>query len=145
MIDAAEPETSPARKRSFGLYAITILLVINAMLIALDVSRSYVSLGLDFGLAPPGGLSGSVIDQVLRLLTAASYFVVAIGIWTFRRWAWAALMILVGMALGEGILRYLRDEPRYLIMLFNIMIVFYLNQRSVQRLFRHDLPWSVPA
>jgi hypothetical protein len=133
------------QKRPFGLYAITILLVTNATLVALDVSRSYVSLGLEFGLAPPGGLIGTRIDAVLRLIAAGGYFAVAIGIWTLRRWAWAVLMILVGIALGEGIIRYLRHEPRYLIMLFNIMIVFYLNQRSVQQLFRHEQPSSAPA
>ena len=137
---AEESDNRRSSKRPFGLYAITFLLLVNAVLIALDVTRTYVSLGLDLGLAPSGALSHSDIDRVLRLLSAGGYLAVAIGIWTLRRWAWVALMIVVGIALGEGIIRYLRHEPRYLIMLFNVLIVFYLNQRNVQRLFRPDQP-----
>ena len=127
-----------SRKRPFGLYAITALLFTNSVLIALDVSHSPVGLGAALGL-PRWVLNTLVnvdLDRVLRILTAAGFFLVAIGIWTLHRWAWAVLMILVGAALGEGILRYNRGDPNYLIMLFNVLIVFYLNQRSVQRLFR---------
>ena len=140
----AEVEISEwhALKRPFGLYAITALLLINGTLVALDVSRSYVSVGIHLGLLRPvlAGLQAQDVDKVIRLLSAAGFFAVSIGIWTFRRWAWVALMIVVGMALGEGILRYLGREPRYLTMLLNVLIVFYLNQRNVQRLFRHNIP-----
>jgi hypothetical protein len=132
----AQPAQPRAAKRPFGLYAIVVLLLTNAALIALDVSRSYVSLGLDLGVTLPG-LDHARIDWLLRLLAAAGFVLVALGIWTLRRWAWVALMIVVGAALGEGLLRYARGEPRYLIMLFNVLIVFYLNQHSVQRVFRH--------
>jgi hypothetical protein len=142
------PEVPKApRKRPFGLYAITLLLFINGTLIALDVSRSYVSLGITMGLPRPAlpGLSSSDVDRLARFLTAAGYYLVAIGIWTLRRWGWTALMILIGVALGEGIIRYIRSEPRYLIMLFNVLIVLYLNQRSVQRLFRRTESPPAPA
>jgi hypothetical protein len=130
----------PARRRSFGLYAIIILLLINGTLIALDVSRSYASLGITLGLPrlKLPGLDNTDVDRIARFLTAAGYFAVAIGIWTLQRWGWTALMILIGVALGEGIIRYYRGDPRYLIMLFNVLIVFYLNQRNVQRLFRRS-------
>ncbi|MGH7471037.1 MAG: hypothetical protein ACRENP_24065 [Longimicrobiales bacterium] len=116
-------------------------------MIALDVSRSYVSLGMDFGLSRPvlPALSSADIDGLLRTLSAAGFFLVAIGIWTLRRWAWIALMIVVGAGLGEGLIRYMRGEPRYLIMLFNVLIVFYLNQRSVQRHFRAGQETPAPA
>src|SRR5262245_37326646 len=129
--------TAP-RKRPFGLYAIILLLFINGTLIALDVSRSYVSLGITLGLPRPTlpGINNVDVDRVGRFLTAAVYYLVAIGVYTLRRWGWTALMILIGVALGEGIIRYYRGEPRYLIMMFNVLIVFYLNQRNVQRLFR---------
>jgi hypothetical protein len=126
-----------ARKRPFGLYAITALLLTNAVLIVLDASHSYVA-----GLALPRWilqtLTRADLDQVIRLVSGSGFVLVAMGIWTLHRWAWAALMILVGAALGEGILRYMRGDPNYLIMLFNVLIVLYLNQRSVQRLFRPD-------
>jgi hypothetical protein len=145
--NGTSPTPQSARKRPFGLYAIIALLLANAVLIALDVSRSYVSLGIEFGLPRPAlrGLDDADIDRLIRYIAAGGFFVVAVGIWTLRPWAWAALMILIGVALGEGILRYARSEPRYLIMLFNVLIVFYLNQRSVQRLFRHDAHSAAPA
>ena len=104
---------------------------------ALDASRSYVRLGAEIGLPRPGmpGLEDADLDRLIRYAAAAGYFVVAVGLWTFRRWAWAALMIVVGLSLGEGIVWYLRGEPRYATMLCNVLIVFYLNQRELQRLF----------
>jgi hypothetical protein len=133
-------EGASARRRPFGLYAIITLILVNAVLIALDVSRSYVSLGLEFGLARPTlpGLDDVEVDRLLRLLIAGAWFIVAVGLWALRRWAWTALMIMVGIALGEGLLLYMRGEPRYVIMLFNVLTVFYINQRSVQLLFLND-------
>ena len=129
-----------AGRRPFGLYAIITLILVNAVLIALDVSRSYVSLGLEFGLERPTlpGLDDVEVDRLLRLVVAGAWFIVAVGLWALRRWAWTALMIMVGIALGEGLLLYMRGEPRYVIMLFNVLTVFYINQRSVQLLFLND-------
>ncbi|MBX6364302.1 MAG: hypothetical protein IRZ00_10580 [Gemmatimonadetes bacterium] len=129
------------------MYAIIALLLTNATLIALDVSRSYAALGIGLGLPRPvlPGISDADVDRVVRLLTAGGFLVVAVGIWTLRRWAWVALMITVGLGLGEGLFRYARGEPRYVTMLINVLIVFYLNQRSVQRLFRHDPAARTPA
>lgn len=138
---AAEgPAATSAGRRPFGLYAIITLILVNAVLIALDVSRSYVSLGLEFGLERPTlpGLDDVEVDRLLRLVVAGAWFIVAVGLWALRRWAWTALMIMVGIALGEGLLLYMRGEPRYVIMLFNVLTVFYINQRSVQLLFLND-------
>lgn len=135
------------RRRPFGLYAIITLILVNAVLITLDVSRSYVSLGLEFGLERPTlpGLDDVEVDRLLRLLIAGAWFIVAVGLWALRRWAWTALMIMVGIALGEGLLLYMRGEPRYVIMLFNVLTVFYINQRSVQHLFLNDPATSASA
>lgn len=133
-------EAASAGRRPFGLYAIITLILVNAVLIALDVSRSYVSLGLVFGLERPTlpGLDDVEVDRLLRLLIAGAWLIVAVGLWALRRWAWTALMIMVGIALGVGLLLYMRGEPRYVIMLFNVLTVFYINQRSVQLLFLDD-------
>jgi hypothetical protein len=141
---AAELSKSSTGRRPFGLYAIITLILVNAVLIALDVSRSYVSLGIEFGLALPG-LDEVEVDRLLRLLIAGAWFIVAVGLWALRRWAWTALMIMVGIALGVGLLLYMRGEPRYIIMLFNVMTVFYINQRSVQLLFLNDRATSAPT
>ncbi|MGH7555239.1 MAG: hypothetical protein ACREMQ_19730 [Longimicrobiales bacterium] len=49
-------------------------------------------------------------------------------------------MIVVGVALGEGIVLYARHEPRSLNMLINVLFVFYLNQREVRGLFPRSDP-----
>ena len=121
--DVAQTSAVSSRRRSFGLYAITALLLINAVLIALDVSHSYVRLGLSLGL--PRWLfpaaSQAVVDRFFRFATAGCFIAVSVGIWTLNRWAWAVLMILVGTGLGEGILRYLRHDPNYPVMLINVL------------------------
>lgn len=146
-VTAEELDAATGRRRPFGLYAIITLILVNAVLIALDVSRSYVSLGLQFGLERPTlpGLDDVEFDRLLRLLIAGAWFIVAIGLWALRRWAWTALMIMVGIALGEGLLLYMRGEPRYVIMLFNVLTVFYINQRSVQLLFLNERASSASA
>jgi hypothetical protein len=136
--DVAEAGAVNQRKRPFGLYAITALLLINAALIALDQSHSYVALTLSLGL-PRWMLSASsylAVDRFIRFAMAGGFIAVSVGIWTLDRWAWAALMIMVGTGLGDGILRYFHHDPNYPVMVFNVLIVFYLNQRTVQRLFR---------
>jgi hypothetical protein len=127
-------------RRSFGLYAITALLLLNGIQIALDPARSYVALIAWLGLARVSlsGIGGAEIDRAMRLLEAAIHVAAAVGIWTFRRWAWVALMIVVGISLGDGLLRYVRGQPEYVSMLLNVLTVFYLNQRDVQCLFRGD-------
>ncbi|HET9985673.1 MAG TPA: hypothetical protein VFQ38_18895 [Longimicrobiales bacterium] len=148
MLRAARSEPGGPGRRPFGLYAIITLLLANGALTALDVSRSYVSLGIDLGIPRPAtipGLSDADVDRLLRIVSAGGFVAVAIGIWMLRRWAWVALMIVVGLALGDGILRYVHGEPRYPSMWVNVLIVFYLNQRTVQRLFRRDRPPPTPA
>lgn len=146
-VAAPGPERGPRRERPPGLYAIIALLLANATLIALDVSRSYAALGIGLGLPRPvlPGISDADVDRVLRLLIAGGFLFVAVGIWTLRRWAWVALMIAVGLGLGEGLIRYARGDPRYVTMLINVLIVFYLNQHGVQRLFRHEPAARTPG
>ena len=129
-----------ARHRPFGLYAIIALLLLNAILIVLDVTRSYIGLTTELGLPPPRlpGLDDDDVNRAARYLSAGGYAAAALGLWTLRRWAWVALMIVVGLALAEGLFRYARADPRYATMALNVLIVFYLNQRDVQRLFQRD-------
>jgi hypothetical protein len=62
-------------------------------------------------------------------------WVIAVGLWRLKRWAWVAAMIWTGMALAVSLELYFRGHPNYLLMILHIIIVFYLNQRDVQRAF----------
>jgi lysylphosphatidylglycerol synthetase-like protein (DUF2156 family) len=83
-----------------------------------------------------GRLLGDYIPQVwingvfILLLS----FVIA-GLLARQRWAWVTTMILIGISLLTSIVHYFNDSPRYLNMMIGVAIVFYLNERSVQRVY----------
>jgi hypothetical protein len=54
------------------------------------------------------------------------------GLLALKRWGWILTMALTGMGLSFGIWSYLQDDPHYIALIINIVIVFYLNQREVQ-------------
>jgi uncharacterized membrane protein (DUF2068 family) len=58
-----------------------------------------------------------------------------VGMLRMRAWAWLMAMIIQGIAMTIGLFSYFQGEPSYLEMLFSVVIVFYLNQRDIQRAF----------
>lgn len=60
---------------------------------------------------------------------------IAGGLWLMRRWAWVATMIWTGVSLAIGLITYYQGTPNYFSMIFNVLIVLYLNQREVQLAF----------
>lgn len=131
VVDAA-PRT---RGRPFGVVAVVVLLLLSGVSYVLDRYVRYVELGHYLGL-PALGADGAAVNQAARYAVAGLFALLAVGMWRLQRWAWVATMLLIGASLGVGLLRYGRGEPRYVTMLLNILIVFYLNQRDVQALFR---------
>ena len=124
-------EQQPARKRPFGIYAIIVLLLLNALSLVVDSARSTLSLST---------LTQAAIDDLFILRTveyplALLLLIVALGIWLLRRWAWVATMILIGVGMAICIMRYARGAPLYTAMALDVLTVFYLNQRDVQNLF----------
>jgi hypothetical protein len=61
-----------------------------------------------------------------------------IGLILLKRWAWTLTMILTGVGLTHTIWGYFQGSPEYVAMLVYILMVFYLNQREVQRAFQHE-------
>ncbi|MDD1751874.1 MAG: DUF2127 domain-containing protein [Methanotrichaceae archaeon] len=61
--------------------------------------------------------------------------VLAVGFWRMQRWAWICGMILVGLNLAADLWGYFQGNRYWISMIINILIVFYLNQRDVQRAF----------
>jgi uncharacterized membrane protein (DUF2068 family) len=72
----------------------------------------------------------------LTLAEAIWYGILAFGFWQLRRWAWIWVMISQGYTLTLDCWKYFQGQPEYLPMSISVIIVLYLNQREVQRVFR---------
>lgn len=125
-------ETAPAlRKRPFGVYAIIVLLLLRIVGIVVDAVR------IHWGLPP---MVLTIVDNQTTidiLIGAFSLLIVTIctGLFLLKRWAWIAVMILIGFNLLTSIVLYLDGGEPFLSMLLDVLCVFYLNQRSVQAAF----------
>ena len=135
----ADAHISPTtrRRRPFGVYAIILLLLLSILSVYLEDVRTQGG-GLIGGLLP----NGLEIPRNKAVSTSVTvvYSLLIIGLFTLRRWAWVAGMVLVGVGLGFNILLYFRGNPQYLNMLLEVVLVFYLNQRDVQQAFRRRKP-----
>ncbi|MGL5828494.1 MAG: hypothetical protein ACRC0L_02865 [Angustibacter sp.] len=80
---------------------------------------------------------------------AVALLVVGIGFWRWKRWAWVGVMCLAALLLSANLLASAYGGSDYFAMFIAIILVFYINQRDVQRRFgarvqRTELPlvWS---
>jgi hypothetical protein len=145
-VDVVELRKPP--KRPFGVYVIIFLLLTGVLASVLEILRVHGQLG-DFLIT---------VDEVLRernvlvflahqlfadvaTITVANgifiagWIVIILGLWTLQRWAWVTMMILTGIVLTIGLVRYFQDEPAHVNMLVNVAFAFYLNDSSVRRAF----------
>jgi hypothetical protein len=121
-----------AQARTFGVTAIALLLLALAGGVALDAWRGR----LDFPGLVALGMPRELAVRVLGATVALLMSIVAVGMWRRLRAAWVATMLLVGALMVLELRWYARGTPRYLLMALSVLIVFYLNQREVQGLFR---------
>jgi len=75
---------------------------------------------------------------MLYLILAAITLFLAAALWMLKPWAWLASMTLQGFSLFAALYGYLRHHPNYISMALGILLVFYLNQRDVQAVFRRE-------
>jgi hypothetical protein len=74
----------------------------------------------------------------LYLILAVITLFLAGSLWMLKPWAWLASMTLQGFSLFAALYGYLRHHPNYISMALGILLVFYLNQRDVQAVFRRS-------
>ena len=74
---------------------------------------------------------GSAASAVLIAATAASI----VGLWRSRTWGWSLALTLAGLILALDIGWWVAGQPRYPGMFFNMVAVFYLNQRDVRAIY----------
>jgi hypothetical protein len=127
---------SNKRLRPFGVYIVLILLLLTQALAFFgDVFIN------DFPILPPLALMEIENPQtilIINVIIALIVLWIMIGLWRLKRWAWYTTMILIGISLMWNIWRYTQERTPYLIMLIEVIAVFYMNQRSVQSAFGTD-------
>ena len=70
------------------------------------------------------------------MLLGVATVVAAVGLLRLKRWAWILAMLIVGVGLAQDVWSYFaQGEATYPSMFLEVLIVFYLNQRDVQRAF----------
>jgi Predicted membrane protein (DUF2127) len=125
--------------RPFGITVIVVLLLVSSA-IAIPSGLIGVVGTIEGGvtLEPLPSLRTLQLLGALALLLAVGVvtLVAAIGLLRLRRWAWVLVMLIVGGQLVTNLWEYfVLGERPYLDMLLNVVTVFYLNQREVQRAF----------
>jgi hypothetical protein len=126
------------RRRPFGVYAITILALINQALIVLPNIIPNLHLPPEIlSSLPPELVPASPLlpSQVLAAITTLGTLLIIAGLWAYRRWAWVATMLIIGLYLAYGLWRYLQGIPNFFSMFLDVTIVFYMNQREIQNAF----------
>ncbi len=86
--------------------------------------------------------------NVIKLLATPILFVIAYGLWQYKRWAWVATMAYVGIGMGTQVWAHFLGTADYVTMPMYILIVFYLNQSDVQSIFaepseQRDETWMI--
>ena len=125
---------SAPRRRPFGLYAILILLSLQALWGVLLIA--FISLGFTVAAADMWAeiaRSGWGLPESVILMLAV--VIVVVGLWRYRLWAWYGMMLLLAYWMATDAIGYFRGAPDYLSMVLNVVMVFYLNQREVRDLF----------
>lgn len=133
-------------KRPFGVYVLVGILLIGVFVAILEIVR--VQSGLmgfwaeaESFLRDYSGLvslMGTVFTDP-RLITIVNAVIIIVwvlvifGMWYLQRWAWLTVMIFSGITLTYALFRYFNDDPDYISMIVNVAVIFYLNDRSVQR------------
>ena len=133
-----EQETT---KRPFGIYAIIVLQLLNILANFTDMIR--VQRGLST-LALPN-VQDSRILAVVNIVIAVILIFIIIGLWRYQYWAWFATMVVTGIALILGIWQYFHGGSPYVNLLINSLVVLYLNQRDLRRIFEDQHLQGVAA
>ncbi len=123
-------------KRPFGVMVIIFMIALYVLLLALSIFP-YFAVELPHGelalwILETNNPSAIIILFSAIILLEAS---IAIGLWRLERWAWILIMVQSGIIMASDLLGIFSGYPSYATMLVNVIIVFYLNQHEIQRVF----------
>jgi uncharacterized membrane protein (DUF2068 family) len=134
------------RRRPFGVYALIVLWglqIISLLFFASFADRMQMEFGLPVHLL--GRITTGSMLAFIFGISALLLAITAVGLWMLKRWAWVATMVLVGIGLFTGIWQVLLGRPLDISLLFNVIVVFYLNSREVQNAFSRRTPVGANA
>jgi len=154
MVDQpVEVDLRGAPRRPFGVYVLVIILLLGVFSAVLEIIRVQFHLvgvlaQADEFLVDRSGFvqlaarlfHDAGILTIVNGVIIAVWSVVIVGLWLLQRWAWLMVMISTGITLIFALWRYFEGSPDYLGMLLNVAVVFYLNDRSVQRTYARRRP-----
>jgi hypothetical protein len=123
------------RRRPLGIWIIVILEIVNAVINLTEAVTGWT--------ISPSGLmvddSQSVELRAVVIAFSVLVILASVWLWLLRRRGWAAMMLLVGLALAAQLtLWWLRPaDTQWLRMGLNVIAAFYLNSAGVRGLFLH--------
>lgn len=123
-------------KRPFGVNIIIILQLINTIIVFAILSAvvaEYSDVRNELSTLDTQEVSELTSSLALEVFYAVTGLVIAIGLFRMKYWAWIAIMIWTGSRMVVNLIEYFDGYPVYMAMLRNVIIVFYLNQRSVRQ------------
>ena len=130
----------PRRRRPFGVKVIIFLQIISILIMCVVFTAEYIALAypelnLDLEFGHPMYSPEFWANNFELAFTGLLSIVSVIGLWRMQRWAWYLTMLELGFSMVVGISLYLNGSANYWDMLINVIMVFYLNQKDVQRAF----------
>ena len=123
-------------KRPFGINVIIILQLINAIIVFAILSAvvaEYGDVKNELSTLDTQEVAELTSNLALEVFYAVTGLVIAIGLFRMKYWAWIAIMIWTGSRMVGNLIEYFDGYPVYMAMLRNVIIVFYLNQRTVRQ------------
>lgn len=124
------------RSRPFGIIIIILINIFTTIIL--------VTTPVNSNLLPPF-LREIIIDtlgnyDIVTAVMLVGQVIIIVGLWFFRRWAWAVVMVRLGFSLFFNLREHFTgtQDVDYLLMLLDVAVVFYLNQREVQNAFGYQ-------
>lgn len=142
----ADVDLRDAPRRPFGVYVLVFILLIGVFVATLEIVR--VQFGLEgfwaaaelflrdySGMVALVGtfFTNPTLVTVANAVVIVVWLAIIAGMWYLQRWAWLTVMIFSGINLTNALFRYFNDNPDFISMIVNVAVIFYLNDRSVQR------------
>jgi hypothetical protein len=116
-------KSTEKRRRPLGVVILAVVQLLYAVFCVLSVTDLNIEIDLRF-----------LPDEAAPFLALFS-LALAVGLWLLQRWAWNVMMLWTGLGLTADLVDYVRGDPHYVQMLVSMIVVFYLNLRSVQYAF----------